>query len=84
MILKNEVFIVKDQKLKVVSSLFFVVICEDFGLLKYFVGFIFFQFEVLCSFLNDVCLMEKINYWNFGEFVNVMKLINGFELQFIL
>lgn len=83
MILKNEVLIMKEQKFKIVSSLFYEVICEDFDLMKYFVGFIFFQFEVLFSFLNDVCLMEKINYWNFGEFVDLERLNNGFEFEFI-
>ena len=79
---KNEASTVKDQKSKIVSSLSFVVIREDPGLMKHFVGLTPSQLEVLCSFLNDVCPMEKINHWNFGESVNATKSINGLESQF--
>lgn len=48
----------------------------------YFVGFIFKQFEVLYGFFNDICLLEKINYWNFRELVDLEKLIRGLELEF--
>mgnify|MGYP000494810885 CR=1 FL=1 len=62
MILKNEVSTMKEQKSKIVSSLSYEVIREDPDLMKHFVGLTPSQFEVLFSFLNDVCPMEKINY----------------------
>ena len=47
MILKNDASTVKDQKSKIVSSLSYVVIREDPGLMKHFVGLTPSQFEVL-------------------------------------
>ena len=81
-ILKNEASTVKDQKSKIMSSLSDVVIHEDPGLMKHSVGLTLSQFEVLYSSLNDVCPMERINYWNFGESVDTMKSINGPKSQF--
>ena len=51
-------------------------------LMKHFVGLTPSQFEVLFSFLNDVCLMEKINYWNFGESVDPERSNNGPDPEF--
>ena len=61
MILKNEVLTMKEQKSKIVSRWPCEVIREDPDLMKHFVGLTPSQFEVLFSFLNDVCPMEKIN-----------------------
>ena len=61
MTLKNEVSTMKEQKSKIVSSLSYENIREDPDLMKHFVGLTPSQFEVLFSFLNDVCPMEKIN-----------------------
>ena len=80
-ILKNDASTVKDQKSKIMSSLSYVVIHEDPGLMKHSVGLTPSQFEVLYSSLN-VCPMERINYWNFGESVDTVKSINGPESQF--
>ena len=77
MISKSEVSTMKEQKSKIVSSLSYEVICEDPDLRKHFVGLTPSQSEVLFSFLNDVCPMEKINYWNFGESVDSEGSNNG-------
>ena len=82
MILKDEVSTMKEQKSKIVSSLSYEVIREDPDLMKHFVGLTPSQFEVLFSFLNDVCPMEKINYWNFGESVDSERSNNGPEPEF--
>ena len=62
---------------EIVSSLSCEVIREDPDLMKQFVGLTPSQFEVLFNFLNDVCPMEKINYWNFGESVDSEGSNNG-------
>ena len=82
MILKNEVSTMKDQKSKIVSSLSYEVIGDDPDLMKHFVGLTPSQFAILYSFLNDVCRMEKINYWNFGESVDAERSNNGPESEF--
>ena len=82
MILKTEVSTMKDQKSKIVSSLSYKVIGDDPDLMKHFVGLAPSQFEILYSFLNDVCPMEKIDYSNFGESVDAERSNNGPESEF--
>ena len=82
MILKNEVSTMKEQKSKIVSSLSYEVIREDPDLMKHFVGLTPTQFEVMFSFLNDVCPMEKIKYWIFGESIDSERSNNGPEPKF--
>ena len=82
MILKNEVSTMKEQKSKIVSSLSREVIREDPDLMKHFDGLTTSQFEVLFSLLNDVCPMEKIDYWNFGESFDSERSNNGPEPEF--
>ena len=78
----NEVSTMKEQKSKIVSSLSYEVIRDDPKLLKRFGGLTPFQFEVLLRFLNDVCPMENINYWNFGESIDSEWSSNGPESEF--
>lgn len=67
MILKNEMSTSQDCKPKIVSSLSYDYISQDCDLMTHFVGLTPKQFEVLYGFLNDICPLEKINYWNFKE-----------------
>lgn len=57
-------------------------ISDDPNLMKPFVGLTPSQFKIFYSFLNDVCPMEKINYWNFGESVDAERSNKGPESEF--
>ena len=63
MILKNEVYTTKLQTSKIVSSLSFEFIKRDANMMKHFVGLTPGQFEALYIFLDDVCPLDRINYW---------------------
>lgn len=68
MILRNEVSTTKESRAhEVVSSLSYETIVQDPDLMKHFVGLTPSQFEVLHNFLNDVCPLETIKYWNCKE-----------------
>ena len=54
MVLKTDVSTMKEQKFKIMNSLYYEVIREDPDLMKHFIGLTPFQFEVFFSFLNDV------------------------------
>lgn len=57
-------------------------ISDDPNLMKPFVGLTPSQFKIFYSFLNDVCPMEKINCWNFGESVDAERSNKGPESEF--
>ena len=63
MILKNEVYTTKLQISKIVSSLSFEFIKRDANMMKHFIGLTPGQFEALYIFLDDVCPLDRINYW---------------------
>ena len=50
--------------------------------MTHFVGLTPKQFEVLYGFLNDICPLEKINYWNFKESADSEKSTKGPESEF--
>ena len=82
MILKNEVSTMKDQGQKIVSSLSFEVIAQSPDLMKHFVGLTYPQFKVLYNFLNDVCPLDTINFWNKRESVKSEKAKTGRNAEF--
>ena len=82
MILKNEMSTSQDCKPKIVSSLSYDYISQDCDLMTQFVGLTPKQFEVLYGFLNDICPLEKINYWNFKESADSEKSTRGPESDF--
>ena len=82
MILKNEMSTSQDCKPKIVSSLSYDYISQDCDLMTHFVGLTTKQFEVLYGFLNDICPLEKINYWNFRESADSEKSTRGPESEF--
>lgn len=82
MILKNEVSTMRDQGPKIVSSLSYEAIGQDPDLMKHFVGLSPQQFKVLYNFLNDVCPLESINYWNFKESSESEKANTGRKSEF--
>ena len=82
MILKNEVSTMKDQEQKIVSSLSFEVITQSPDLMKHFVGLTYPQFKVLYNFLNDVCPLDTINFWNKRESVKSEKAKTGRNAEF--
>ena len=64
MILKNDVSTTQLRGPKKVSNLSHENIVQDVALMKHFTGLKPSQFEVLHDFLDDVCRLETINYWN--------------------
>ena len=82
MILKNEVSTMKDQGQKIVSSLSFEVITQSPDLMKHFVGLTYSHFKVLYNFLNDVCPLDTINFWNKRESVKSEKAKTGRNAEF--
>lgn len=84
MILKNEVFILKFLFFKIVSILFYENIVWDVVFMKYFIGFIFLQFEVLYNFLDVVCFLEFIYYWIGKDCFIKDNVRIGFKSDFFL
>ena len=83
MILRNEVSTTKESRAhKVVSSLSYETIVQDPDLMKHFVGLTPSQFEVLHNFLNDVCPLETIKYWNCKESSASEKAKTGRNSEF--
>ena len=64
MILKNDVATRKPHAPKIVSTLSYENIVRDASLMKHFIGLSPPQFEILHSFLDDVCPLKTINYWS--------------------
>ena len=67
MLLRNEVTLMKTDMntgLKVVSSISHEAVGRDSALMKHFVGLSSEQFEALHNFLNSVCPLDKISFWN--------------------
>lgn len=77
MILRNEVVIFKFQVFKVVSNLLYENIVKDLILMKYFVGLIFVQFEVLYNFFDSVFFLNFINFWNCKDLFDLEKVVLG-------
>ena len=50
--------------LKVVSSISYEAVGRDSALMKYFVSLSSEQFEALHNFLNSVCPLDKVGFWN--------------------
>ena len=70
MLLKNEVALMRgDPKttLKVVSSISFEAIANNSALMKHFVGLTAPQFEPLYNFLNCICPLDSLTFWNCKE-----------------
>ena len=64
MILKNDVATRKPHAPKIISTLSYENIVRDASFMKHFIGLSSPQFEILHSFLDDVCPLETINYWS--------------------
>ena len=70
MLLKNEVALMRgDPKTtpKVVSSISFEAIANNSALMKHFVGLTAPQFEALYNFLNCICPLDSLTFWNCKE-----------------
>ena len=70
MILKNEVARMKSELRltpQVISSLSYEVISQDSALMKHFIGLTTEQFMALHSFLDEMCPLDSIIYWNQQE-----------------
>ena len=78
----NEMSTSQDCKPKIVSGLSYDYISQDCDLMMHFVGLTPKQFEVLYGFLNDICPLEKIHYWNFKESADSEKSTEGPESEF--
>ena len=66
MLLKNEVALLKigQTMSTVVSSISFEAISNNSELMKHFVGLTAPQFEALHNFLDSVCPLDSLVYWN--------------------
>ena len=70
MLLKNEVALMRgDPKTtpKVVSSISFEAIANNSALMKHFVGLTAPQFAALHNFLNCICPLDSLTFWNCKE-----------------
>ena len=70
MLLKNEVALMRgDPKTTpiVVSSTSFEAIANNSALMKHFVGLTAPQFEALYNFLNCICPLDSLTFWNCKE-----------------
>lgn len=83
MILRNEVTTMKNKQLAtVISSLSYEAISENSKSMKHFVGLTPAQFEVLHDFLNSVCPLNDITYWNCKESTGLVKSNSGPDSRF--
>lgn len=64
MVLRNDVATMKNDSVKCVSNLSYENMCNDSVLMKHFVGLTTPQFQVLHSFLENVCPLDNIVYWS--------------------
>ena len=72
MVLKNEVAKMKSElnvsvPPKVVSNSSYKVISQDSTLMKHFLGLTSEQFKALHNFLDSICPLDKITFWNCKE-----------------
>ena len=64
MILRNELQSGLSSAPRVISNLSYEVVVNHPDQMKHFVGLTSSQFEILHEFLNDVCPLETISYWD--------------------
>jgi hypothetical protein len=67
MVLRNEVSTIINNAKETTSNLSYKNVSKDLKSIKHFVGLTTQHFEALHSFLDDICPLNELVYWNYGK-----------------
>ena len=76
MLLQNQMNI-SSEHVRTVSNLSYEVVYRDLQLMKHYIGLTSSQFDILYTFLNNVCPLSSMTFWGFQKNDRVTKQKNA-------